>query len=151
MKTTKYVFLLMTILFLFLITGCSNNIDKAIGYYKSEKEFYHGTYSKTETLIIEKNSISFSDGESIPVKFEVQKNGNIQVIKKDSEMIFCIITPKENGNLELKSETLPFDGVYIRTTKEDVEAIIKSPGTEHEKVDWLKQFRGIGSTVSDKP
>ena len=136
MKVTKYVFLPMTILFLFLITGCCNDIDKVIGYYKSEKEFYHGTYSKAETLTIEKNNISFSDGESIPVNFKIQKDGSIQVIRRDSEIIFCIITQKENGNLELKSQTLPFDGVYIRTTKEDVEAIIKSPGTKHEQIGW---------------
>ncbi len=139
MKATKTYFLSIIGLALVFLYGCSNEMDKTLGYWKSENEFNHITYSKLETIVIEKNIIYFGEKEGIPIVLQpIPESKDIRVVFKDGKYegdTVCVIRLKEDNCLEL-SKTWFSDGVYIRTTKEDVEAIIKSPGTPIERKGW---------------
>ena len=133
MKNIKIPFLFMTIFFISLLAGCKGEEDKAVGYWKSENEIYHGTYSKLETIVITEDSISIDGRDSIPVTLQYDsKNGYIRALLKDDKSLTLLkITPKEDNILEISSFMVR-DNKYVRTTKEDVDAIIKSPGRKHE-------------------
>ena len=70
MKNIKIPFLLMTMFFISLLVGCKSEEDKVIGYWKSENEIYHGTYSKIETIVIKKDSISIDGRDVIPIELQ---------------------------------------------------------------------------------
>ena len=133
MKNIRIPFLLMTMFFISLLVGCKSEEDKAVGYWKSEKEIYHGTYSKLETIVIKKDSISIDGRDIIPIKLQSDsENGYIRAVRKNDEASTLLkIKPKDDNILEISS-IMVRDDTYVRTTKEDVEAIIKSPGRKHE-------------------
>ncbi len=133
MKNIKIPFLLMTMFFISLLVGCKSEEDKVIGYWKSENEIYHGTYSKIETIVIKKDSISIDGRDVIPIELQYDsENGYIRAVRKNDEASTLLkIKPKGDNVLEISS-IMVRDDTYVRTTKEDAEAIIKSPGRKHE-------------------
>lgn len=133
----RHAFLLIAVLLSFMITGCSSESDQIYGYWKSAKEKTYATYSKTQVYFISKKSVEVdSEGSTNDIIWE-EKDGKIfgrsenspfekleiQIIDANKIIIWRknpMTTPNANGD------------EFIRTTKEDVEAIIKSPGRKHE-------------------
>lgn len=119
------------------IVGCEKETDKVIGSWKTEKEIYHGDYSKISTLIIEESTISFNGEKKFPIRLVfVPENGDIRVEKKYDNGLYCIITADGESRIKISETGSSRDGVYVRTTPEDVEAIIKSPGTKTVYKSW---------------
>lgn len=137
MKNTKIPFLFVIIFFIFLLTGCKSEEDKVVGYWKSEKEIYHGTYSKLETIVIKKDSVSIDGRDVIPIKLQYDsENGYVRAVRKNDEASILLKIKSKGDNILEISSIMVRDDTYVRTTKEDVEAIIKSPGTPTERIGW---------------
>ena len=141
-KNIRIYFLVMNCFFIFLLGGCGDNEDKVVGYWKSVKEQTYIGYDKTQVYAISKDSIVI-DGihENTDLIWET-KNDNIIANKKDwpfeDEFTFEII---DDNHIKIwrrnpMTSSDPDGDEFIRTTKEDAEAIIKSPGTEHERIGW---------------
>lgn len=139
-----------------ILTGCGSEEDKILGYWKSTDEQTYIGYDKTQVYVILKKSIEVdNEGSTDDIIWE-EKDGKIFGRSENSPFEKYEIQIIDDDHIKIwrrnpMTSTNAHGNEFVRTTKEDVEAIIKSPGTEHEKIDWIKRFRGIGATATDKP
>lgn len=133
----RHTFLFIVVFFSFIIGGCSAEYDQIFGYWKSTKEKTYATYSKTQVYVISKTSIAVDSEESTDDITYKEKDGKIfgksenspfekfeiQIID-DNRIIIWRKNPMTSANAD--------GDEFVRTTKEDAEAIIKSPGRKHE-------------------
>lgn len=116
-------------------------------------------YHQTQVYAISKDEIVIDGSQTETDIIWQNKNGNIIANKrnwpfKDKDEFTFEIIDKDHIRIWLRSPMTSSNAngdEFVRTTKEEAEALIKSPDTEYERVDWIKKFRGIGATVTDKP
>lgn len=141
MKPIKVIFLSISAFFIFFIAGCGSPEDGIVGYWKSVNEKTYIGYNKVQTYVITKKSVEIDGKTGRDDMIWEEKDGKIFGKSEKS--------PFENIEIQIIAEdkiaiwrrnphTSPnADGdVFVRTTKEDVEALIKSPGTQHERIGW---------------
>lgn len=133
----------MNVFFIFFLSGCGDDEDKVIGYWKSMDEQTYIGYDKTQVYIITKDTIVIDGLHEIRDLIWVTKDAAITANRKDwpfkdDEFTFEVI---DDDHIKIwrrnpMTSSDPYGDEFVRTTEEDVEAIIKSPGTKHERIGW---------------
>jgi hypothetical protein len=112
-------------LFIVGLVGCySDPSEKVIGAWKSKK--VNPLSRKLETVIFDKKTVRDSSYDTpIPVEYE-ERDGFIYVKRlSDNEVVYTIVI--QGDELGIDGGVWGTRGMYVRTTIEDVDAIISAP------------------------
>ncbi len=143
-KNIRVCFLLMNCIFMFLLCGCSSESDKIVGYWKSVEKIKRIGYHQTQVYAISKDMIVVDGSQTESDIIWKTKDGNIIANKKDwhfkdeDEFTFEII---DSDHIRIwwrnpAASSRANGDEFIRTTKEDIEALIESPDTELKRMGW---------------